>query len=350
MQTKIAVLALLLATVACGQSGGPPKLEKPDSIIQGVNYIGLAVDDLDAAEAYYAAGVATEVVDSSTLPAGNPLARLHPAGKAAARTRTLRRTNSQIRLIDFDEPSATGPTMRGIPVQGPGMVHLCFQVAQQTDVYRRMLAAGGAPVGKRGLVQLNERNPVYYGYVKDPKGVITEVEQVDLAKLDPPRAAENQYRIRHVSLATPDLAPMIAFYSKFLGGQEPRHVGKWMNVSGEAVDQVSGLSGSKIEMAWFQLRNLEIEIFQYHSHATQRTKRPRPLDAPGYNMIVFDVADVAQARRRVIEAGGTIVTPPGEMDGGRIIFGRDPDGNLIGLQQLPASSALSAKNFPNNGT
>lgn len=349
MQTKLAVLALLLTTVACGQSG-PRPLEKPDSIIQGVNYVGLAVDDLDAAQAYYTKGIAAEVVDNSPLPAGNPLARLHPAGKAAARTRTLRRTNAQIRLIDFDVPSQSGPGLRGVPVHGPGMVHMCFQVAQETDVYRRMLDAGGAPVGKRGLVQLNERNPVYYGYVRDPQGVITEVEQVDLAKLDPPRPSANQYRVRHLSFATPNLGPMIAFYSAFLGGQEPRHVGKWMNVSGDPVDQVSGLPGSKIEMAWFQLRNLEIEIFQYHSHPTQRPKTVRPLDAPGYNMIVFDVSDIAKARQRILDAGGTIVTPAGKMDGGRIIFGRDPDGNLIGLQQLPASSVLSAKNFPNNGT
>lgn len=349
MQTKLAILALLLTTAACGQSGAP-KLEKPDSVIQGVDYIGMAVDDLDAAEAYYARGFATAVVDASPLPAGNALAQLHPEGGAAAQTRTLRRNNAQIRLIAFDARSAAGSKLRGVPVQGPGIVHMCFQVAQQTDAYRRLLAAGGAPVGKRGLVQLNERNPVYYGYVRDPKAVITEIEQVDLAKLDRPRKSSALYRVRHVSMATSNLRPMIAFYSAFLGGQDPRHVGKWINVSGDRVDRVSGLSGSKIEMAWFQLRNLEIEIFQYHSHPVQRPSAARPLDAPGYNMIVFDVSDIAKARRRLQEAGGTIVTVPGTLDGGQVVFGRDPDGNLIGLQELPASSVLSAKNFPNNGT
>lgn len=347
-RAKAAALLLILATAACGQNG-PRTLEKPDPVIRGINFVGLSVPDLDAAQNYYSESVEATVADNARLQAGNPISALHPEGGGAAQTRLLRRTNAQIRLFAFDKPSKEGQSTTAVPVYGPGIAHICFQVADETGAHERILAAGAVPVGSRNLVQLNARNPVRYGYVKDSHGVITEIEQIDVAKLDLPKPPKNLFRVRHVSLATPDMDRMIAFYSAFLGGQDPRRVGNWINVSGDAIDKVSGQPGSKVEMAWFQLRNLEIEIFQYHSHPTKLPKKARPLDAPGYNMIVFDVSDIADAKRRLLAAGGSVVTKTGPMDGGEILFGRDPDGNLIGLQKLPASSVFSAANFPNNG-
>ncbi|QLC25209.1 glyoxalase/bleomycin resistance/dioxygenase family protein [Parasphingopyxis algicola] len=344
-------IALLSGVVlaGCGMLGGQPEPWEPDPIIRGVSYIGVTVDDVDAAEAYYRDAVSAETLGDSVLEAGNTLAGLFADGDAAAQTRLVRRTNAQLRLMAFAERSPEGAATSAVPVQGPGIAHVCFQVARETNVYARILAAGANPIGHEELVQLNDENPVHYGYVRDPYGIITEIEEVDLAALNLPEPPRNEYRVRHVSLATPDLDRMIDFYSAFLGGQEPRHVGWLRAVSGDTVDMVSGLEGSEIEMAWFQLRNLEIEIFQYHSHPTERPAEPRPLDAPGYNMIVFDVSDVEAARQRLIDAGGEIVTEAGPLDGGEIIFGRDPDGNLIGLQTLSASSVFSAENFPDNG-
>ena len=37
------------------------------------------------------------------------------------------------------------------------------------------------------------------------------------------------------------------------------------------------------------------------------------------------------------------------LDGGEIIFGRDPDDNLIGLQTAPTDALVSSRNFKNNG-
>ena len=127
-------------------------------------------------------------------------------------------------------------------------------------------------------------------------------------------------------------------------------MGEWFPLGNDNTAKVSGLPGSKLEMAWFQVRNLELEIFQYHSHPTKDLAKPRPLDALGYNMIVFDVSDMKAARKRLVDAGGTVVTEAGPMDGGQIMFGRDPDGNLLGLQTVAAQAVVSSKNFKNNGT
>ena len=66
-------------------------------------------------------------------------------------------------------------------------------------------------------------------------------------------------------------------------------------------------------------------------------------------MIVLDVTDLGEARALFERAGGTIVTDPVDMDSGQIIFGRDPDTNLIGLQVAPTDAFVSSRNFKNNG-
>lgn len=349
MHRILLILCAFLTATACSRSGSPSDAPIPDSVIRGVNFIGVHVSDLDAAERFYADAVDATTLVTTDLSEGNVLSQLVDSGDGAVKTHLTRRTNAQLRLMTFADRSQRGREFDAVEVQGPGISHVCFQVAQQTEIYRRFLEAGAIPIGDTDLVQLNPKNPVRYGYVKDQDGIITEVEEVDLTKLDQAGPVKNLIRVRHVSLATPDIDRLIDFYSAFLGGQEPRHVGKWIAVGGENIDRVSGLADSKIEMAWFQLRNLEIEIFQYHSHPTAIPAQPRPIDAPGYNMIVFDVSDLEQARQRVLAAGGEIVTDRGSLDGGDVLFARDPDGNLIGLQTLPPESVYSAANFPDNG-
>ncbi len=349
------VLALAIATAWLGYTvvkSATPREVEPDSIILGVNFVGLFVEDLDAAEAYYANSVGTQAVEATDLLPEGFLSQLAMPQDpdAAIGSRLIRSSNAQLLLMRSTNRSEAGAAATAVPVNGTGIAHVCFQVARETDAHARMLAAGGTPVGADDLVHLNPQNPVYYGYVADPQGIITEIEEVDVAALDLPEPSKNEYRIRHVSLATPDLDAMIAFYSAFLGGQEPRHVGWLSQVSGENVDKVSGLDGSKLEMAWFQIRNLELEIFQYHSHLPNPLTQPRPLDAPGYNMIVLDVSDLDLARQRLVDAGGEIV---GEQEGfasGEAIFGRDPDGNLLVLHTVAGTSPYSAKNFADNGT
>ena len=339
-----------------------PREVEPDSVIQGVNFVGVYVDDVDAAEAYYASSVATTAIDIPTLETSGMLAAFGAAGSVAKDgaengdedsaliTKLIRSSNAQLLLMTSANRSDAGAQTSAVPVNGTGIAHVCFQVARETDAHAKMLAAGASPVGAAQLVHLNPQNPVYYGYLADPNGIVTEIEEVDIAALNLPQPPNNKYRIRHVSLATSDLDGLIDFYSVFLGGQEPRHTGWLTPISAETIDQVSGLEGSELEMAWFQIRNLELEIFQYHSHLPERPAEPRPLDAPGYNMIVLDVSDLDAARQRLLDAGGELVSGPESFAGGQAIFGRDPDGNLLVLHKTAATSPFSAKNFADNGT
>lgn len=336
----------LLCVTACNSA--EPKQLNPASVVKGVNYVGMVVSDLDRAEAFYSAAD-YQVVEETQLTGSAALDRLAARSDVTADTRMLRSVNAQLRLMRFGNSSSLS-SYDAVPVQGPGIAHVCYQVAQSTDTYQAFLDNGAEIIGDADLVQINPRNPVYYGYVKDIDGAVVEIEHVDVEKLNLPEPPTNLYRMRHVSLATPDIDRIVNFYSVLFDQPDPRRVGSKGGIGNEKTDSVSGLEGSKMRMAWFQVRNLELEIFQYVSHPTMPPETPRPVDAVGYNMIVLDVENLDAAIAKFLDAGGTIETDPETMDGGEIVFGRDPDGNIIGLQVAPADTVVSSQNFSGNGT
>ncbi|MEO1045674.1 MAG: VOC family protein [Pseudomonadota bacterium] len=347
MKNYIAAIGATLLLAACG--GSTPTEVPTDSVIIGVNYVGATVADLEQTAKLYGDAVDLKSVDQSPISGSTQLDAIAGREGVEVQTMTLRSTNAQIRFMQFVAPSLAAQSTAPMDVQGPGIAHVCYQVNSKTQAYQKLLAGGADYIGDKEMVHLNPKNPVYYAYARDRDGLVAEVEHVDVAKLELPEPPKNSYRIRQVSLATPNIDRLVDFYAAFLNQHEPRRVGQWFSVSGEKVDKVSGLPGSELEMAWFQIRNLELEIFQYHSHPTEDVETPRPVDALGYNMIVFDVSDMQAARKRLVDAGGTVVTEPGPMDGGQIMFGRDPDGNLLGLQKLDKASVFSSSNFADNG-
>jgi hypothetical protein len=142
---------------------------------------------------------------------------------------------------------------------------------------------------------------------------------------------------------------IVDFYSVLLEEKHPRRIGRLKALSGEKIDQVSGLKNSEIVMSWFQTRNLELEIIQYKSHPTTPSETPRPFDALGYNLIMFDVTDLNAAKEKLLTAGGSLVADDRMLDGHKVVLGRDPDGNLLGFQVISADSAYSSKHFKDNG-
>ena len=345
----ILALGFAAALTGCSLLGSEPEQEL-DDLILGVHYVGITVPDVEASAEYYEAAFDVERMGADELALDAMPAALTPQGADNVRSLLLRSTNAQLRLMAFEGEEYAPPAgQTAVPVQGPGIMHVCFQAIEEINAYARAIAAGAGTIGNPEPVTLNPKNPVKYAYITDDSGIVTEVEEVDVTRLELPEPPKNDIRMRHFAIATPDLDRMVSFWSAFLGGQPPRRIGSLMSISGENIDAVSGIPGSEIEMAWFQVRNLEIELAQYHSHETTLPDSPRPLDAPGYNMVVFDVADLEKARQRLLDAGGSLVEGSGTVDGAQIIFGRDPDGNLIGLQELPESSIYSAKNFADQG-
>ncbi len=317
--------------------------------INGINFVGISVSDVGRHSSLYQDAANLEPVDLGESGSSAVLASLVDDRVNLLQEGLLRSSNAQLRLMQFSQNTERHNALKPVPVNGPGIAHICFQVNQDTQSYQRFLQAGGQPIGSPELVRISEHKPVDYAYLHDPDGAIIEVEHVDVEALDLDKPPANDYRIRHVSLATPDMDSALRFYSRLLGGQKPRRAGRFIKLSGSALDQISGLPDAEIQMAWFQTRNLELEIIQYHSHPPARSSTARAVNALGYNMIVFDVSNLELARKQLLEAGGTLVGDIEEMDGGEILFARDPDGNLLGFQRVPSSAAVSSQHFKNNG-
>lgn len=344
---KIILASFAFTTICVCNVVAAQSEQGSNTLIRGVNYVGVSVSDIDSAAAFYGSSANLQTVRSSVIEGNLALDGIAGRENVTAKTRLLKSSNAQLRFMEFAYPSADAKTSAHVEVYGPGIAHICFQVAETTQTYQRFLEAGATAIGDPKMVQLNPRNPVVYAYARDVDGAIIEIEHIDFDKVSAPR--NNDYRIRHVSLASPNVDRMVAFYSILMQQPEPRRVGRGGTLSGENFDKVSGHAGTKMEMAWFQARNLELEIVQYHSHPSELLSEPRPLDALGYNMIVFDVTNLAQAREKLREAGGKIVSENTATDDGELFFARDPDGNLLGFQVAEDAAAVSSQNFENDG-
>jgi len=341
--------------VLAGCSSGEPG-RAADAVIRGVHYVGVSVSNIEQTEIFY-----RDVANLKSVMKGE--FHQHPVVDSLAQrdgvkvaTKLVKSSNAQLRLMEFEDQSEAAKNAKTVQVFGPGIAHVCFQVNQNTETYQKFLKAGGEAIGDLEMVT-NPATHVSYAYGWDLDDTIVEIEHVNVEALELDVPPKNDYRIRHVSLATPDMERAANFYSILLQEEHPRSTNPWFPVSGEFADKVTGEAGSKLNFTWFQVRNLELEIIEYASHKTQVDAKPRPLDAHGYNMIVFDVTDMQAARERLIAAGGTIVFDVATnedsqdqlMDGEEIMFARDLDGNLLGFQTLADSSALSSQNFADNG-
>jgi catechol 2,3-dioxygenase-like lactoylglutathione lyase family enzyme len=334
--------AVVLVGCSSGQSG-----RADNAVVRGVHYVGVSVSDLERSKKFYGDVVNLEEVSGAHWHEQDVLESFTGESSLGLNSAVMKSVNAQLRLMEFDAPSDAAKNTGPMDVFGPGIAHLCFQVHDKTETYQKFLSFGGKHIGSPQMWK-NPKTQVSYAYGHDLDNAIVEIEHVDVAALNLEVPPKNDRRIRHISLATPDIDRAVDFYAHLLQERKPRRTG-WFNPKGDAVDMVTGQAGSELKFAWFQVRNLELEIIQYVSHPTKKSATPRPVDALGYNMIVFDVSDMQITRERLLTAGADIISEDKKLDGESIIFARDPDGNLLGFQTLPDTSPLSAQKFSGNG-
>ncbi len=333
------VLAALVFLAGCAAPGKAPDLAtvSPGPLVKGVSYVGISVSDLDKSAEFYRSSVGLVEVDRSRIAGNAAIQDIAGRRNAVAETRLLKGGNAQIRLMRFQDRSPSAIATSPMPVQGPGITHVCHQSPASKPLYSRFVSAGAKPVTRGGQpIRLVPEVPVRYIYARDPDGVMFENE---ILEGEPPPF---DHRISHVAIATIDLEKTVKFYTALLG-REPRE--RRANLARPTLDQAADLDNVKVSVAWYTIGNLELEIWQYLSPAPVPLASPRPVDALGYNMIVLDVSDVEAAAAKLVAGGGRIESKPAPMSGGRIAFGRDPDGNLIGLQSVAAQSVFSSSNF-----
>ena len=144
--------------------------------------------------------------------------------------------------------------------------------------------------------------------------------------------------IHHTAISTGDLQRALAFYRDLLGF-EMVFEGGWP-AGVEVADNITGLSGSSAQLAMLRAGNAFLELFQYASPAPSPGDPKRPVCDHGITHICLDVTDVDAEYERLTAAGMRFHCSPQDLGGSRVTYGRDPDGNVVELQEVldPASA------------
>jgi catechol 2,3-dioxygenase-like lactoylglutathione lyase family enzyme len=138
--------------------------------------------------------------------------------------------------------------------------------------------------------------------------------------------------IHHTAISTGDLQRSLAFYCDLLGFEKVFEGGWPAGI--EVADDITGLSGSSAQLVMLRAGNACIELFQYASPAPSPGNPNRPVCDHGITHICLDVTDVDAEYERLLAAGMRFHCPPQDLGGSRVTYGRDPDGNVVELQEI----------------
>ncbi len=141
----------------------------------------------------------------------------------------------------------------------------------------------------------------------------------------------------HTSFTVSDLDRSIALFRDALGFE-------LLNRSTRDpafIEQVVGIEGADIEVAYLQAPGHRIELIQYHGPDGRRRVESRPCDT-GFAHLAFDVDNIDAAVDASRAAGSTplgepVVVSAGPNKGGKVVYTRDPDGITIEFIQKPQS-------------
>lgn len=158
--------------------------------------------------------------------------------------------------------------------------------------------------------------------------------------------------IHHTAISTPDLDRLVAFYRDVIGAEFLRE-SAWP-VGSSRIDTLVGLEGSSARTATLRLGNAYLEFFQYDTPTPTPQHPTRPVNDHGYTHICLDVVDIDAEYERLLAAGMTFHCPPpaaGEIGSGslRSTYGRDPDGNVVEIQELITPGHPLSLPFPSHG-
>ena len=144
-----------------------------------------------------------------------------------------------------------------------------------------------------------------------------------MSNTDPAPPADPQ--LHHTGLTVADLERSVGFYTSLLGCT----VEARFSVSGDAFGTVVGHDGASGQFVHLRSGGRRIELVEYEPAGTSR--EPAALPDPGGTHLAFAVDDVDAAIAGLPAAVDTLSEPRTTASGTRLVFLRDPDGNLVEL-------------------
>lgn len=147
--------------------------------------------------------------------------------------------------------------------------------------------------------------------------------------------------LHHVSLSTTNMDKFVHFYRDLLGMTLDRI--SPLGPGFEVFETVVGLREVTGQVAQFNLGNMNMEVFCYHTPKPQPGAR-RPACDAGIRHLAFDVKDISTEYERLKTAGVDFISPPQFIGPGKVTscYLYDPDGNIVELQELHPGTPVRA--------
>ncbi len=136
-------------------------------------------------------------------------------------------------------------------------------------------------------------------------------------------------RFHHAAISTPDLSRSVLFYTELVGCQEAWAF-NWESGSAEA-DAMTGLIDSAANAVMLKLGDSFLEIFEFSAPPPAPGDPERPVCDHGITHICLQVQDLHSEYERLRAAGMNFLSPPLTQESGYVVYGRDPDGNVVEL-------------------
>ena len=106
-------------------------------------------------------------------------------------------------------------------------------------------------------------------------------------------------------------------------------------VGNTVADRITALRDSSARFVLLMAGNSFIEIFEYSTPEPKLVGNGRKVCDHGITHICLDVIDIDAEYSRLKASGMQFHCPPQDYEGGiRLTYGRDPDGNVIELQEI----------------
>ncbi|WP_420408513.1 VOC family protein [Hoeflea sp.] len=146
-------------------------------------------------------------------------------------------------------------------------------------------------------------------------------------------------RLAHINLVARDAKALAGFYMDVMKCELLRGP---KVLSGEAVSRGNGLPNSEIHTIWLKFPDLERPFLEIHQHVITRHRDQPRVNEPGFGHLAFQLEDIGDTLSKIIGAGGNQIgeiTNFGTSDKPCLIaYARDPEGNILELEQRAAEA------------
>jgi glyoxylase I family protein len=144
--------------------------------------------------------------------------------------------------------------------------------------------------------------------------------------------------IHHVGLHTPDLDRLRRFYEEAFGLEAVG--GEFHLEDFPTAPTITGVPGATARVVMLKGPNCFVEMFEWADPMGDPSAARDPRDL-GYTHFAVDVEDIDAEFERLSALGMTFVhSRPVRTGGSASVYGRDPDGNIIELVEIPGDDAM----------